>query len=91
MQLAYIFDEGGTVLIDGVRGLTTTPVALVGTAEKVSRLLIAEMRIYNLIRWDLTTHLTPNVIQRPERKECEECCSLERVTWPNHHGRYITC
>lgn len=40
VQLAYIFDEGGTVLIDGVRGLTTTPVALVGTAEKVSRLLL---------------------------------------------------
>ena len=42
VQLDYIFDEGGTVLIDGVRGLTTTPVALVGTAEKVSPLFIAE-------------------------------------------------
>ena len=42
MQLEYIFDEGGTVLIDGVKGLTTTPVALVGTAEKVGPLLIAE-------------------------------------------------
>ena len=41
VQLEYIFDEGGAVLIDGVRGLTTTPVALVGTAEKVSSLLIA--------------------------------------------------
>ena len=33
-ELAFVLDEGGTVLTDGFPPLTSTPVALVGTAEK---------------------------------------------------------
>ena len=36
VDLDFILDEGGTVLVDGVRGITNTAIALVGTSEKVT-------------------------------------------------------
>lgn len=35
VRLEFIMDEGGTVLSDGLAGITKVPVALVGMAEKV--------------------------------------------------------
>ena len=35
VKFEHIFDEGGSVLVDGIKGLSDAPVALVGTAEKV--------------------------------------------------------
>lgn len=35
IEFEHILDEGGSVLIDGLKGLTKTPVGLVGIAEKV--------------------------------------------------------
>ncbi len=35
VQLAMINDEGGMLSVDGLKPLTHTPVALIGTAEKV--------------------------------------------------------
>ena len=36
VQLAFVLDEGGVVLSDGVPPFVTAPVAIIGTAEKVS-------------------------------------------------------
>lgn len=36
IDFEHILDEGGTVLTDGLKGIMDTPVAVVGTAEKVS-------------------------------------------------------
>ncbi len=38
VQLEFVLDEGGIVLADGVKPFVTDPVAIVGTAEKVSAL-----------------------------------------------------
>ena len=35
-EFDHILDEGGTVLVDGLKGLLSTPVAIIGTAEKVA-------------------------------------------------------
>ena len=35
VQLEFILDEGGTVLVDGLKGIAERPLAMVGTAEKV--------------------------------------------------------
>lgn len=35
VKLEFIMDEGGTVLRDGLKGITDIPVAVVATAEKV--------------------------------------------------------
>ena len=36
IEFEHVLDEGGTILTDGIKSLTRTPVGLVGTAEKVS-------------------------------------------------------
>ncbi len=36
MQLDFVIDEGGVIIRDGLPPLTRVPIALVGTAEKVS-------------------------------------------------------
>jgi len=35
VKLEFVLDEGGVVIEDGMPPLTSTPVAIVGTAEKV--------------------------------------------------------
>lgn len=35
IELEFVLDEGGVVIEDGMPPLTSTPVAIVGTAEKV--------------------------------------------------------
>ena len=37
VQLEFVLDEGGIVLLDGVPPFVTAPVGIVGTAEKVAR------------------------------------------------------
>lgn len=36
VQLDFVIDEGGVIIRDGLPPLTRVPIALVGTAEKVS-------------------------------------------------------
>lgn len=35
IEFEHIFDEGGSILVDGIKGLLDKPLGLVGTAEKV--------------------------------------------------------
>ncbi|KAK9806375.1 hypothetical protein WJX72_012122 [[Myrmecia] bisecta] len=44
IQLEYVFDEGGILAVDGFPPLTTSPVALVGTAEKGIATVAIEVR-----------------------------------------------
>lgn len=36
IEFEHIFDEGGSILVDGIKGLLNKPLGLAGTAEKVS-------------------------------------------------------
>lgn len=41
VQLEMVNDEGGMLSLDGLKPLTSVPVALIGTAEKVHRSFMA--------------------------------------------------
>ncbi len=43
IEFEHIFDEGGSILVDGIKGLLVKPLGLVGTAEKV-RLRFSSVR-----------------------------------------------
>ena len=42
IEFEHVFDEGGSILVDGIKGLLEKPLGLVGTAEKVNN----EMYLY---------------------------------------------
>ena len=39
IEFEHVFDEGGSILVDGIKGILDSPLGLVGTAEKVNYIL----------------------------------------------------